>query len=316
MDLITLIKIIILGIVEGITEWLPISSTGHMIILESWFDLSSSLGKEFFDMFLVVVQLGAIFAVISSFFKELWPFGENKTKQEKKEIWKTWLNILIACLPAGIIGVLFNDLLDKYLYNFITVAITLIVYGIVFILVEYLFKKNNTQFKITDIKQMTIKTSLIIGCCQLLALIPGTSRSGVTIIGGMLIGCNRYVSTKFSFFVSIPVMVGASLFKIFKFATSGANITSFQIDYLIIGMIVAFLVSLACIKLLTNFVKNHTFTCFGYYRIALGIVLIILFVTVLKDKNVSLSITNSLSNVLLYTRNINVIKRWNTAIIY
>lgn len=283
MDFITVLKIILIGIVEGITEWLPVSSTGHMIIFENLLGLEAELGASYWSLFLVVIQFGAILAVILTFFKALWPFGKKKTSEEKKEIWRTWLLILVACVPAAVIGVFLDDLLDQYLYNFITVSITLIVYGIFFIVLEIFFKKTDRSFNKEDIKDMTVKTALIIGLAQVLALIPGTSRSGVTILAGMMIGCSRSLSTKFSFFVSIPIMLGASLFKVVKYFAGGESMTGAQVGYLLIGMAVAFGVSLLCIKLLQDFVKKHTFIGFGYYRIALGIVLIILFVTVLKD---------------------------------
>lgn len=283
MDFLTVLKIILIGIVEGITEWLPVSSTGHMIILEELLGLQDQLGESYWSMFLVVIQFGAILAVIVTFFKALWPFGKSKSPEEKKEVWRTWLLIIIACLPAAVVGVFLDDLLDKYLYNFITVSITLIVYGVFFIVLELLFKKTGRGFDKDEVKDMTWKTALIIGLAQMLALIPGTSRSGITILAAMLIGCSRGLSTKFSFLVSIPIMLGASAFKVGKYFIDGNTFTGAQIGYLLIGMAVAFIVSIFCIKLLQGFVKNHTFIGFGVYRIALGVVLIILFVTVLKD---------------------------------
>lgn len=267
---------ILFGIIEGITEWLPVSSTGHMIILEDIFNVENlfnksgypEYGKDFWSMFLVVIQLGAIFAVIIYFWNKLWPFTNKKTKEEKKEVYSTWRKTLIACIPAAIIGLLFDDLLDKYLYNTLTVSITLLVYGVLFILMEIWNQKRH--FKTTDIKQMSYKTTLIIGLMQLLALIPGTSRSGVTILGAMLLGCNRESSAEFSFFLSIPVMLGASLLKgakfIMKYGFPGTNETVF----LLLGCLVAFLVSLIAVKCLMKFVKKHDFKIFGIYRILLG----------------------------------------------
>lgn len=297
---IDIVKVIVIGIVEGISEWLPISSTGHMIILDKWFNISTKFGQEYWSFFLVVIQLGAILAVVVTFFKQLWPFSKSKTDEEKKSIYKTWLNIVIGCLPAAILGLFLDDILDKYLYNYITVAITLIVYGVFFVLLEYIFKRKQVGFKVNDIYSLSMKSALIIGLAQVLALIPGTSRSGVTILAGMLIGCSREVSTKYSFFLSIPVMLGASLLKGVKFAVSGETITNFEIILLVIGIVVAFVISLVSIKFLTNFVKNHSFTVFGYYRIALGILLIVLFVTVLKDNSTIASNFMSILNFIDY----------------
>lgn len=271
-----ILKSILFGIIEGITEWLPISSTGHMIILESLLDVKDSYGQAFWDFFLVAIQLGAIIAVIICFFNKLWPFGKSKDVEVKKNTWLIWLKVIIACLPAAIIGLLFDDWLNEHLYNSITVSITLIIYGIFFIVIEIFNKKRS--FKINDIKDMSISTALIIGFIQLLSLIPGTSRSGVTILGAMLIGCNRTVSAEFSFFLSIPVMLGASLLKGVKFFMDN-SITTDQIVFLLVGMVVAFVVSMLVIKFLMRYIKKHDFKVFGVYRIVLGIILIILFAT-------------------------------------
>lgn len=282
---IDILKIILFGIIEGITEWLPISSTGHMILLEELLSAQEIFdgGKAFWDFFLVAIQLGAILAVVICFFNKLNPFGGkslknpevSKSKEEKKEIWLLWAKVLVACVPAAIIGLLLDDWLDSVFYNSITVSITLIVYGILFIVME-IWNKRRT-FKITDVHQLSFKTALIIGCMQLLALIPGTSRSGVTILGAMLILCNREVACEFSFFLSIPVMLGASLFKGVKFLLSGATFSSSDFALLAIGAIIAFAVSMFVIKFLMAFIKKHDFKPFGIYRIALGILLIILF---------------------------------------
>ncbi len=271
-----ILKSILFGIIEGITEWLPISSTGHMIILESLLDVKDSYGQAFWDFFLVAIQLGAIIAVIICFFNKLWPFGKSKDVEVKKNTWLIWLKVIIACLPAAIIGLLFDDWLNEHLYNSITVSITLIIYGVFFIVIEIFNKKRS--FKINDIKDMSISTALIIGFIQLLSLIPGTSRSGVTILGAMLIGCNRTVSAEFSFFLSIPVMLGASLLKGVKFFMDN-SITTDQIVFLLVGMVVAFVVSMLVIKFLMRYIKKHDFKVFGVYRIVLGIILIILFAT-------------------------------------
>lgn len=277
MDIIIeILKAILFGIVEGITEWLPISSTGHMILLEELLNIQDTFGSEFWTLFLVVIQLGAIIAVVICFWQKLWPFGKKKEVEEKKKIWKVWLNVLIACVPAGIIGIAFNDLLDQYFYNFLTVSITLIVYGILFIVLETYNKKR--EFKINEVTDMSWKTALIIGLIQLLALIPGTSRSGVTILGAMLIGCNRAVSAEFSFFLSIPIMLGASLVKTAKYFMDGYTLSSNQIIFLFVGLIVAFGVSILAIKFLMSYIKKHDFKIFGYYRIVLGIILIIYFI--------------------------------------
>lgn len=268
-----LLKAFIFGIIEGITEWLPISSTGHMIILEEWLKVEESFGSEFWSLFLVVIQLGAIIAVILCFWHKLWPFSSKKTKEEKNDTWKLWLNVLIACLPAAVIGLLFDDWLDEHLYNFTTVAITLIIYGILFIVIEIFNKKR--EFKINNLKQMTWKYALIIGVIQLLALIPGTSRSGVTILGAMLLGLNRESSAEFSFFLSIPIMFGASLLKVVKYFADGLTISGTQFAFLGVGCIIAFLVSIIVIKFLLKYIKGHDFKAFGIYRIILGIILII-----------------------------------------
>lgn len=268
-----LLKSVLYGIIEGITEWLPISSTGHMILLDEWLKVEGIYGKSFWDLFLVVIQLGAIIAVVLCFFSKLWPFSKTKTSEEKKDTWKLWLNVIIACVPAAIIGLLLDDWLNEHFYNFTTVAIMLIVYGVLFIVIE-IFNKKRT-FKITDCKQITWKLALIIGLVQLLALIPGTSRSGVTILGAMLIGLNRKTSAEFSFFLSIPVMFGASLLKIIKFFIEGNAITGAQLAFLGVGCIVAFLVSIVVIKFLLKYIKGHDFKVFGIYRIILGIILII-----------------------------------------
>lgn len=274
---INILKAILFGIVEGITEWLPVSSTGHMILLEDFLSVKD-FGDEFWSMFLVVIQLGAIIAVIIYFFNKLWPFSKNKTQEEKKNIYHTWGKTLVACVPAAIVGLLFDDILDEYLYNAITVSITLIVYGILFIVLEC-FNKDK-EFKVNSVSEMSYKIALIIGVMQLLALIPGTSRSGVTILGAMLIGCSRSTSAEFSFFLSIPVMLGASLLKVVKYFYKGGVFDIHQGIFLLVGCLVAFGVSLLVVKWLMNFVKKHDFKPFGIYRIILGIILIIYYIIV------------------------------------
>ncbi len=261
-----IIKAIIYGIIQGITEWLPISSTGHLILAESFIPLAES--EEFFKMFLVVIQFGSILAVIVLYFKELFPFGFNKNKKETASTFRLWILIIIATIPAAIVGLLFDDIIDAYLHTPLVIAITLIIYGIIFIIVE----KANIKAKVKTIDQLSWIDALKIGCFQTLALIPGTSRSGATIIGSRIIGVNRQTAAKFSFFLAIPVMFGASLLKIIKM---DAAFTINNIIILAIGVIVSFVVSLIVIKSLINFIKKHTFIPFGYYRIILGLVLII-----------------------------------------
>lgn len=278
-----ILKAILFGIIEGITEWLPVSSTGHMIILESFLKVEETYGHEFWSLFLVVIQLGAILAVIVCFFNKLNPFfgkslvdnSRSKSKEEKKKIWLLWAKVIVACIPAAVVGLVLDDWLDSHLYNSITVAITLIIYGVGFIALEIWNKKRS--FKTNDIDELSWKTALFIGCFQLLSLIPGTSRSGVTILGAMILLCNRSVASEFSFFLSIPVMIGASLLKIVKFFINGGSLNSNNVIFLIVGCIVAFVVSMFVIKLLLSYIKKHDFKPFGWYRIALGILLIILF---------------------------------------
>lgn len=268
-----ILKAIIFGIVEGITEWVPVSSTGHMILLDELIQLNMS--DEFMEMFLVVIQLGAIMAVASIFFKKLNPFSTDKTEVQKKDTYILWSKIVVACIPAGIIGVLFDDKIDALFYNFVTVAIMLIVYGILFIVVEN--RNKNTVYKIKELNQLTYKTALIIGLFQVLALIPGTSRSGATIIGAMLIGTSRFVATEFTFFLAIPVMFGASALKIMKL---GFNYTSEEIAVLFTGVVVAYVTSVLAIKFLMGYIKKHDFKVFGYYRIALGFVVLAFFLLI------------------------------------
>ncbi len=273
MNIIEILKTIFLGIVEGITEWLPISSTGHMILVNEFLHLNVS--KEFLEMFTVVIQLGAIMAVVVLYFKKLNPFALSKTKEEKKDTWSLWFKVLIACLPAGIIGVLFDDWFDANFYNYIVVAIALIVYGILFIIIEK--KTTGKAFKINTLKELTYKTALMIGLFQILSIIPGTSRSGATIVGAMIIGTNRSVAAEFTFFLAIPVMLGASLLKIVKF---GFVWTNSEIIILAIGMITAFVVSILAIKFFISYIKKHDFKAFGWYRIILGLIVLAYFLLI------------------------------------
>jgi len=270
VQIIELLKVIFFGIVEGITEWLPISSTGHLILLEEFIKLNAS--EAFMEMFRVVIQLGAIMAVIVLYFNKLNPFSTKKSKVEKCQTWSLWGKVLIACVPAAIIGLLFDDKIDSLFYNYITVVVTLIIYGILFIIVEN--RNNNKIYRYEALKDITVKLALIIGIFQVLALIPGTSRSGATIIGAIMFGASRTVAAEFTFFLAIPVMFGASLLKLLKF---GLAFTASEIVILLIGMLVAFLVSVFAIKFLMNYIKKNDFKVFGWYRISLGIVVLLYF---------------------------------------
>ena len=276
MLILEIIKSIVYGIIEGITEWLPISSTGHLILFEELFWKSSN-NPDFFELFRVVIQLGAILAVIFFYFNKLNPFSTKKDLAAKKSTWEMWFKVIIACLPAAIVGLPFDDILDEYFYNFPTVAIMLIVYGVIFIVIESIKRKEP---RINDISGLSYKTALLIGAFQLLALIPGTSRSGVTIIGAMLLGCSRTVAAEFSFFLAIPVMFGASLLKCAKYGLDvvqgdAAMMTTTEIVVLLVGMVFAFVTSMLAIKFLVGYVRKRDFKPFGYYRVVLGIILII-----------------------------------------
>lgn len=268
-----IIKVIILGIVEGITEWLPISSTGHMILVNEFIQLNVT--PEFWKMFEVVIQLGAILAVVVLYFHKLNPFSPKKKAQEKKDTWTLWFKVLVAVIPAGVIGVLFDDWIDEHFYNYIVVAIMLIVYGVLFIIIEKRNRDKKIKPSITTLNALDYKTALLIGVFQVLALIPGTSRSGATIIGAMLLGCSRYIATEFTFFLAIPVMFGASLLKLLKF---GLAFTGFEIVVLVLGMAVAFIVSVLAIKFLMGYIKKNDFTVFGWYRIVLGVLVLAYFI--------------------------------------
>ncbi|MFS8541392.1 MAG: undecaprenyl-diphosphate phosphatase [Tissierellales bacterium] len=273
MDFVQVIKAIILGIIEGITEWLPISSTGHMILVDEFIQLNMS--EEFKEVFLVVVQLGAILSVVLLYFNKLNPFSKRKTLMQKRETWNIWFKVIVATMPAAIIGFLFDDILDELFYNYQTVSIMLIVYGILFIIVE-----NRNRHKrpiVNNFQQLTYRTAFIIGLYQILALIPGTSRSGATILGAMLAGTSRSVAAEFTFFLGIPVMFGASLLKLVKF---GFNFTGFEMLILSVGTVVSFLVSVIAIKFLLRYIKKNDFKAFGYYRIVLGIVVLLYFLLI------------------------------------
>ena len=268
-----ILKAILFGIVEGITEWLPISSTGHMILLDDLIHLNVS--KDFYELFQVVIQLGAILAVIVMYFKTIFPWGFGKDKKETKQTLNLWGKILVACIPAAVIGILFDDLLDKYLYNGVVVALTLIIYGVLFLIVE---NKKIGKRDTKDLNNITYKQALGVGAFQVLSLIPGTSRSGATIIGGLILGLERSVAAEFTFFLAIPVMAGASLLKLLKYVLKvGLVFKTSELLLLLIGCIVAFIVSIVIIKFLLNYIRKHDFKVFGWYRIALGIVVLAYF---------------------------------------
>lgn len=270
MNIIDILKAIILGIVQGISEWLPISSTGHMILVDEFIKLNVS--KEFMSMFLVVIQFGAILAVIILYFNKLNPFSLTKTPSQRRDTLDLWSKVVVAVIPAGIIGLLFEDKIEEAFFNYKTVAFTLIIYGVLFIIVEKLNK--NRKPSINSFKDLTYKSALIIGFFQVLALIPGTSRSGATILGAILIGTKRFVAAEFSFFLAVPVMFGASALKLLKF---GFNFTFTEMLILIVGLVTAFLVSIFSIKFLVTYIKRNNFSLFGYYRIILGVLVILYF---------------------------------------
>lgn len=272
MDIIEILKVIFLGIVEGITEWLPISSTGHMLLVDEFITLDMS--ESFKEMFFVVIQLGAIIAVVVMFWKKMWPF-QFKDKSKPKvnmDIINMWLKVVVACIPSAVLGLLLDDILEKYFGNAVTISIMLIVYGIAFILVENCNKKRTP--KVNALNDISYKTAFFIGLFQVLSMIPGTSRSGATIVGALLLGVSRTAAAEFTFFLAVPTMVGASALKLVKF---GLNFTSQEIITLLIGMAVAFVVSVLCIKFLMSFIKKHDFKPFGWYRIVLGVIIIAYF---------------------------------------
>ena len=274
--MIELLKAVLFGIVEGITEWLPISSTGHLILLNEFVRLNMS--EEFQSMFDVVIQLGAILAVIVLFFYKLNPFAPSKTPAAKRHTWQLWFKVMVAILPSGIVGVLLDDWMDAHLHNGIVVSVALIVYGVAFILVERM--NQGKKPLINDVYSIDYKTALIIGAFQCLSLIPGTSRSGSTILGAILIGVGRSAGSEFSFFMAIPTMLGASAIKMLKFLLSGTGATGTEIGVLAIGCLVSFLVSLVVIRALMEYVRKHSFSAFGVYRIVLGTVVLLYFALV------------------------------------
>ena len=266
-----ILKAVLFGIVEGITEWLPVSSTGHLILLNEFVTLNVS--EEFNSMFDVVIQLGAILAVIVLFFHKLNPFALSKSREEKSQTWNLWFKVCAAIIPSGVVGVLFDDWMDEHLHNGIVVSIMLIAYGIAFLLVE---RRNQGKHlkQIHDVHAIDYKTALLIGAFQCLSLVPGTSRSGSTILGAILIGVGRSAGAEFSFFMAIPTMLGASAIKLLKFLLSGVAVTGTEIGVLLVGSVVSFIVSMLVIKGLMEYVRKHSFSVFGLYRIILGIVVL------------------------------------------
>ena len=273
VTLIELLKAVLFGIVEGVTEWLPVSSTGHIILLDEFIKLRVS--PEFMEMFEVVIQLGAILAVIVLFFQKLNPFAPKKTEKQKQDTWQLWFKVVVAVLPSAVIGLLLDDWMDAHLYNYVVVAITLIVYGVAFLFVE---KRNQGKsLKVKNVYEIDYRTAILIGCFQCLSLIPGTSRSGSTILGAILLGVGRSAGAEFSFFLAIPTMLGASALKLLKFLLSGVTATGMEIGVLLVGCIVSFVVSIAVIRGLMEYVRKHSFSVFGIYRIGLGVLVLIYF---------------------------------------
>ncbi|WP_300903070.1 undecaprenyl-diphosphate phosphatase [uncultured Clostridium sp.] len=279
MEFLEIIKAIILGIVEGITEWLPISSTGHMILVDEFLKLNVS--EEFMEMFLVVIQLGAIFAVILLYWNKIFPFKFDNGIKIEKDTLIMWVKIVVACIPAAIVGLLFDDQLNALFYNPTTVAIMLIIFGILFIIIENYNKGKNP--KINSLAEITYTVAIMIGLFQLIAAVfPGTSRSGATIVGALLIGVSRTVAAEFTFFLAIPVMFGASALKLVKFGIqTGFVMTGNELAILLVGSIVAFIVSILAIKFLMSYIKNNDFKVFGWYRIILGIIVLLYFYVIL-----------------------------------
>jgi undecaprenyl-diphosphatase len=270
MWLFELLKAVLFGIVEGVTEWLPVSSTGHMILLDEFVRLDVS--EAFYEMFQVVIQLGAIAAVLVLFFHKLNPFSPRKDVQQKKDTWQLWFKVVVAVLPSAVIGLALDDWMDAHLYNYVVVAVMLLVYGVAFILVE---KRNaRRSFPIEDVHQIDYKTALLIGAFQCLALIPGTSRSGATILGALFLGVSRAAGAEFSFFLAIPTMLGASALKLVKYLLEGVIPSGTELMVLIVGCVVSFVVSMVVIRGLMEYVRKRSFSVFGVYRIVLGVVVI------------------------------------------
>ena len=273
MEIIELLKSILYGIVEGVTEFLPISSTGHLLLLEEFLPMKAS--EAFMEMFDVVVQLGAILAVLVVYFNKLNPFAPRKSQKQKRQTWAIWGKVVIGCLPAAVFGFLFDDWMDEHFYNAYVVAAMLILYGLLFIILET--KNRKRSFSVQTVAQLSYVGSFLIGLFQILAMVPGTSRSGVTILGAMLLGVSRVAAAEFSFFLSIPIMFGASGLKLVKFVLDGNTLANTELWILVGGVISAFIVALLAIRFLMSYIKRHDFKAFGYYRIALGLLVLAYF---------------------------------------
>ena len=274
--MIEMLKAVLFGIVEGVTEWLPVSSTGHLILLDELVSLNVS--AEFKSMFDVVIQLGAILAVVVLYFHKLNPFSPQKSQEEKKQTWSLWAKVILAIIPSGVVGVLFDDWMDAHLHTSTVVAAMLILYGVAFVLVERAYQGRHLA--VQDVNDMDYKTAIGIGLFQCLSLIPGTSRSGSTILGGILLGASRSAAAEFSFFMAIPTMLGASAIKLLKFFLTGVGFAGGEIAILLIGCVVSFLVSLMVIRGLMSYVRQHSFSVFGVYRIVLGVIVLAYFAVV------------------------------------
>ena len=270
MNIAEILKVILFGIVEGYTEWLPISSTGHLILVENLIHLDQP--EEFFNVFKVVIHLGAILAIVVLYWHKLWPFSPRKTRAQREDTLVLWAKIVIASIPAAVIGIPFDDIIDSHLSTPVVIGITLLVYGVIFIVLEKHYRGKS--FAINRTSEIDLRTAFLIGCFQCLSLIPGTSRSGATILGAMLLGCSRGASAEFSFFLGIPAMAGASLIKMIKF---GFGFTGTQILILLLGMLISFIVAIYTVRYLMGYIRKHDFTVFGYYRIVLGIIVLIYF---------------------------------------
>ncbi len=277
MNFIEWLRVIFLGIVEGITEWLPISSTGHLILVDEIWKTSAPqvFTESFTNMFEVVIQLGAILAVVTVFFHKLNPFSDRKTSEQKKNTINLWKKVIIGCIPAGVVGVLFNDWMEEHLMSWKVVAAMLILYGVLFIGIEWLSRRRD--FRITRFSELSYRTAFLIGVIQILSLVPGTSRSGVTILGAMLLGCSRYIAAEYTFYLAIPVMFGASGLKVINFFREGGGFSGEQFAVVLVSMAVAYLVSIYVIQFLMGYIKRHDFRVFGVYRIVLGILVIVCF---------------------------------------
>ena len=273
MNFLEFLKVLLFGIVEGYTEWLPISSTGHLILVEDIVKLNQP--EAFWSVFLVVIQLGAILAVIFLYWSKLWPFSPKKSPMQKRNTWILWSKIILACIPAAVVGLPLDDFLDAHLYNSTVVALMLILYGAIFIWMEN--RNQGMEFPIQKTGELSYRTALLIGAFQCLSLIPGTSRSGATIIGAMLLGCARSVAAEFSFFLGIPVMCGASLLRIVKYLLQEGAFTGEQWIIMLLGMLISFLVAVVTIRYLMSYIRKHDFKIFGYYRIVLGVIVLVFF---------------------------------------